>query len=695
VSERPDTPTGPAPGDDGELIRPVAYQPPATGARRSRRIDIVRAAIAAVVLILVAGLWYLFTAKAVRLEFTPSEADAEIAGGLGIPFGEVWLLHEGSYRLTATAPGHHALEVPLDVSDADNQTYRFALERLPGKVTFVTTPPGADVRIAGSVVGRTPLEGVAVPHGKVTVQFDKPRYVSLLVEADIAGMEQPQTVEGTLQPDWADVTVTSVPTGAAIFVDDEPTGLATPAVVEILAGERELQLRAPGHKTHRQRLLFTAREAVTVPEIRLERADGLVRVQSTPPGAGITLNGQYQGEAPLEIAVQSGVNYRIQAFSAGYDAAVTNVRLRSGEKRDVTLSLERLSGTLVVKSEPASAELFVNGRSMGSANQSVQLATGRQAIEVRAPGYAGYSTTITPREGVTQELRVRLLTLEEARAAALTAQVKTKAGQTLVLLHPGPFTMGSSRRQPGRRANETLREVAMSRMFYLGTKEVTNAEFRKFAGDHDSGVFKDHGLNDDEQPVVNVSWQQAALYCNWLSRQEGLPPFYRTTDDKVTGIDPASIGYRLPTEAEWEWAARQAGDDAVADRPFPWGPNLKPPDRYGNFADRSVANIVGRIIFGYNDNYIVAAPVGTFAASPIGVFDLAGNVSEWVSDFHEIPGTEAVSDPLGPRAGEYHVIRGSSWMHGTVTELRLSFRDYGNGPRQDLGFRLARFAEAQ
>ena len=94
-------------------------------------------------------------------------------------------------------------------------------------------------------------------------------------------------------------------------------------------------------------------------------------------------------------------------------------------------------------------------------------------------------------------------------------------------------------------------------------------------------------------------------------------------------------------------------------------------------------------------NYIVTAPVGTFPASPIGIFDLAGNVSEWVNDFHEIPGTEAVSDPLGPATGEYHVIRGSSWMHGTVTELRLSFRDYGKGPRQDLGFRLARFAEAQ
>ena len=126
---------------------------------------------------------------------------------------------------------------------------------------------------------------------------------------------------------------------------------------------------------------------------------------------------------------------------------------------------------------------------------------------------------------------------------------------------------------------------------------------------------------------------------------------------------------------------------------FPWGGNLPPPDRFGNFADRSAAHLVGRIIFGYNDNHIVAAPPGTFAPDKLGLYDMAGNVAEWVNDFYEIPGAEPTVDPLGPVAGEYRVIRGSSWMHGTITDLRISFRDYGSEGRQDLGFRLARFAE--
>ena len=98
-------------------------------------------------------------------------------------------------------------------------------------------------------------------------------------------------------------------------------------------------------------------------------------------------------------------------------------------------------------------------------------------------------------------------------------------------------------------------------------------------------------------------------------------------------------------------------------------------------------------MFGYNDNHIVSAPVGSFAPNEKGVHDLDGNVAEWVHDFYAPgEGGEAV-DPLGPEAGQYHVIRGASWMRGTVTDLRLSYRDYDTEGRPDVGFRIARFAE--
>src|SRR5690606_13727326 len=190
-----------------------------------------------------------------------------------------------------------------------------------------------------------------------------------------------------------------------------------------------------------------------------------------------------------------------------------------------------------------------------------------------------------------------------------------------------------------------------------------------------------------------VSWEDAALYCNWLSEAEGLPPFYQVENGKVTGFNPQSTGYRLPTEAEWAWAARYENGEMLK---YAWGRELPPQDKVVNIADRSAAPLVGYVQPGYDDGYPVTAPVGSFPPNSKGLYDLAGNVAEWVHDFYEIAVSLSQSveqDPVGPGNGTYHVIRGSSWAHGSVTELRLSFRDYGTDARHDVGFRIARYVE--
>ena len=123
---------------------------------------------------------------------------------------------------------------------------------------------------------------------------------------------------------------------------------------------------------------------------------------------------------------------------------------------------------------------------------------------------------------------------------------------------------------------------------------------------------------------------------------------------------------------------------------------MPPAKNSGNYADRKAAALFGRIIGNYDDGYAVSAPAGSFTPNDKGLFDLGGNVAEWVNDFYDVVvsvGNKVEVDPLGPSSGEFHVIRGSSWAHGAITELRLSFRDYGNKARNDLGFRIARFAD--
>jgi formylglycine-generating enzyme required for sulfatase activity len=195
--------------------------------------------------------------------------------------------------------------------------------------------------------------------------------------------------------------------------------------------------------------------------------------------------------------------------------------------------------------------------------------------------------------------------------------------------------------------------------------------------------------------VVNVSWDDAARYCNWLSAREGLPPAYEERGGAMRLVRPVSRGYRMPTEAEWAYVARAYLRSEPAR--YPWAGGYPPTAVSGNYADARIADTLAEVVpGGYDDGHRGPAPVGSYPASPAGFFDLSGNVAEWVNDYYTVYPAAAqtlVRDPLGPESGQHRVVRGSSWRHANITELRLSYRDYSKRPRPDLGFRIARYAD--
>src|SRR5690606_7770047 len=351
-------------------------------------------------------------------------------------------------------------------------------------------------------------------------------------------------------------------------------------------------------------------------------------------------------------------------------------------------------GEIDVASEPPQAEIWVDGRREAVTPATLRLTALPHTIEVRHDGYAPRSQEITPRPGFAQALEFTLEPLDDTSGSGYPRTIRTSLGQELRLVPAGQFTMGSSRRDTARRSNETLRRVKLSRAFYIGVREVTNAEFRKFRAEHDSGEFAGHSLNGDDQPVVNVSFNDVARFLNWLSINDGLQPVYEERNGNMEPVRPLRNGYRLPTEAEWAWAARFAERETALN--YPWGADLPPPDRSGNFADVSAANVLRTTLLTYNDGFPVSAPVGSFAADALGLFDIGGNVAEWTQDYYEVVtegSTEQAVDPLGPERGSFRVIRGASWRSATQTELRMAFRDYSGQPRDDLGFRIARNLE--
>jgi formylglycine-generating enzyme required for sulfatase activity len=681
-------------------IQPQKFQP-TEASRGSNAIQLWQWALGAILLSTAAALWFLFTAKSVVISFSPDADAMTISGGISIHLGDVVLLREGTYTVTAQAQNHKPLSQSLAVTEASSQTAQFRFVPNPGILALSRGPADAAVYIDGvkqSSDNPSASVQLSVEAGRHQLELRHPRYLSRNLDIDIEGKGQTQALSVELAPAWSEVSVRSEPAGANILVDDTDTGLKTPAIVEIMQGERALRIQKPGFKAFRQRLLAVAGVAQNIDSGRLIQADAQLTVSSTPNNAAVTINGAYYGQTPLQIDLQSNIDHNLRLIHPGYAQSTQKLQLKRGEVKDIRLKLERLLGEVRIKTRPENALITINGKPVDLNREALLLPLEPQDVRVTLPGYAGFNTTLNPRAGLVQELKVQLLTLQEARIAALIPVVNTPQGHTLRLLSADVVQMGASRREPGRRANEAMRQAEFNRLFYLAEREVSNAQFRAFASGHDSGVFQDQTLDDDDQPVVNISWHEAAAYCNWLSQQQGYDEFYAIEFGKVIGTNPSSTGYRLPTEAEWAWAARrQPSANAENTLPeqlkFPWGNALPPPERFANYADRAAGNLVGRVIFGYNDNYGVSAPVGTFKPNAHGLYDLGGNVAEWIHDWYEIPDQATVVDHRGPVQGEYKVIRGASWMHGTITELRLSFRDYGIDARNDVGFRVARYAE--
>lgn len=616
--------------------------------------------------------------------------------GFALPFGERYLLRPGDYTLNLMAKGYQPLTTSVTVTREDSQVVTLQMSPLPGRISIDSVPAGAKVLVDDEPVGETPLEDLPLAAGTRWIRLQAERYLEHSQELRVTGRDVQQSVTANMQPGWAEVSLDSSPGGATILVDGENAG-TTPARIEIMQGEHQLMLQRPGFATWQQDVDISAGEALELGVISLQPAAGLLQLDSKPSGANITLNGEFQGQTPLELEIAPGRAHRLAVFKPGYrrhneslemEAAATNIR---------SITLQPRLGEVKFRLAPADAVLKVNGRVFGKGNQVLSLPAVEQHIEVSLDGYATIKQQVTPRPGLQQLVDVTLKTQAEARAARIKPEVTTALGQTLRLFNPGDsptadFTMGASRREPGRRANEVLHPVALRRSFYLQTTEVTNAQYRLFDPSHDSGQIEGNSLNRDHQPAVQLSWQQAASFCNWLSRREGLPPFYRETNGIINGYNPSATGYRLPSEAEWAWAARSNGDSLLK---FPWGDNFPPTEAVENYADNTSAYVTGRILSGYRDGYVVSAPVASFPASPQGLFDMGGNVAEWIHDVYTIPSANGATqtDPLGDQSGDNYVIRGASWSHSRIAELRLSYRDYGQAGRDDVGFRIARYAE--
>jgi formylglycine-generating enzyme required for sulfatase activity len=204
----------------------------------------------------------------------------------------------------------------------------------------------------------------------------------------------------------------------------------------------------------------------------------------------------------------------------------------------------------------------------------------------------------------------------------------------MVWIAPGSFAMGSDALEGGREKDETRHQVRISKGFWMARTELTQAQWTAITGSNPSR-FSDNG---DSRPVEKISWQEAVDYCA------------RLTDlARKGGSLPSGYAFRLPTEAEWEYACR-AGSPAA----YPG-------------AVRDMAWTMANSARG-------TQPVGQKQANLWGLYDMQGNVAEWCLDWYAPYSEQAQTDPLGPRDGRFKVARGGSWQQG-ILQCRSAARN--------------------
>lgn len=693
VTQPPESVDAAQPGE--ETIAPTAFQRAAEirVANAEKNYSPLKLVVGMGLAVLLLMSYVLFSSKSIQFDVSPGEPDnLTISGGwFRLPIGDRLLLRTGEYTVNVQKQGYYGVSQLFVVGDAPSKTIDIKMRKLPGNITVVTDPViAAVVSVDSNLVGSAPYGPVELQPGAHSISIRAERYLPFDDVIEVPGLGRYETLHVQLIPRWSNVSITSEPTGASIFSGDKLVG-ETPASIEFLEGTHPVSIVREGYKAWDGAVTAKPNIDQALPLVRLLPANAKLLVNTVPRDANVTVNGRYRGRSPITLALSPDVDYVIGMSRAGYGATSRKVRLQAAASDSIHVDLTARVGSLTVNVRPADATVYVDGRARAQGSTTLRLSSAPHRVEVRKVGFETWSRTLTPRPGYPQTVTARLRSNEAIQRGKIEVTEKTAAGQVMRRLDPGTFLMGASRSEDGYQANQVRVPVTLSAPFLVGVHEVTNKEFAEFRANHDSGSDVHLSLNGNDNPVANVTWTDAVQYCNWLSAREGLTPVYKEEFGEWVAIRPFPNGYRLPTEAEWSWAIRYGGSQSVS--MFAWGQKMPPAKDSGNYAGKSAAELVPTILPGYNDGFASTAPVGKFPPSAIGVHDGSGNVAEWVNDYYTIPTpgiTTPVVDPLGPERGNSYVIRGSSWRHAGIVELRFSYREHGAVPRHDVGFRIAR-----
>ncbi len=623
--------------------------------------------------------------RGTRIEVKPDEAAVQssvnLSTGIAVIIGETLYSLSKNPAIAVSAAGFQSVSQILNDNDF-GKVMTVTLPPLPAKVELSTNIANDKTNwlINGEVLSTSTVFEFELTAGDYKLAVIHPYYnVETLTLSLTRGEFFNKTIE--LDPIDGMMTIKTNPSDAHVSINTVDMGLS-PLSLSIRGGEHDVTIALDNYETINDKIEVSRAKPEVNRDYKLELQKATIGVTLKPAGGKLILDGITVRETN-KISVEAGIKHQLNYSKQGYFAESKTFKVEANDALQLAFDLKKEMGNVDIESSPE-AEIELNGEFIGTTPLQLSLNAVEQKFTLTKRRFRSVTKTIIPSANSTKKISVSLIPEQIARLKEAPNFYSNKAGGKLKLFTPNDsFTMGAERSEIGQRANEFIKTVKLSKAFYAGVYEVTNEEYTQY--DKTS-------QGDPKNPVTSVSWIEAAAYCNWLSQLEGFTPVYQINNNQLQSINSNTDGYRLLTEAEWEWLARKSGKSVQT--LFVWGNERVIPKNAINIADETAKGKVKIFVSKYNDGYAEAAPVGHFTQEKSGLYDQGGNVSEWTHDSYSIALPEVgkvFQDPVDLTMSNVHVVKGANWRSGSVTELRSSFREGLNASRDNLGFRIGRY----
>ncbi|RPJ83180.1 MAG: PEGA domain-containing protein, partial [Deltaproteobacteria bacterium] len=539
-----------------------------------------------------------------------------------------------------------------DESKKKSTTFRIPLqegkESAPqaiGQLSLVTSPVEVDIWIDDHQKGVTPLVVSDLTEGTHTVKAVKDGFQPWQGEVQI----QPSQVfelQINLKPITGSVSIDSKPNGALVFIEGIQVGTTPVTLEKTVSGKQSIEIQKQGYEKWQSEvdILSDTDNDITA---TLKPLPGKLHIISIPAMADVFISGKRIGKTPVKIDAVKEENLWVEVQMPCYDPIKRNISVLPGMEEETKFVLQPSCGDIFIKSQPGGADWYVNGKLMGKTpGKTKALEKGTYAIKVKKEKYADWETDVEIHPQKNDPIVAILDPIAE-----LTGKVNVDpiTKMEFVWVEKGCFQMGSSLDEKDKSSDENPVHSVCLDGFWIGKYEVTQEQWVKVFGVNPSSFQK-----GGDYPVENVSWNDAK---NFISR--------------LNEMNQGKAIYRLPTEAEWEYACRSGGK----------------PEKYsgGDIPD---------LVSWFSDNSKGATqPVGKKKPNGLGLFDMSGNVFEWVEDVYLADAylRHKPSNPVYNGEGSYRVCRGGSWLLAGK-ESRSTNRSYfyATSRNYNLGFRVVK-----